>query len=66
MSWRPRTYGDETAAAIDRALKDLIASAFETARNVLMNNRQLLDDGTGELLAHELSVSRISKNWLRA
>jgi cell division protease FtsH len=53
MSWRPRAYGDETAAAIDRALKDLIASAFETARNVLMNNRQLLDDGAGELLAHE-------------
>jgi cell division protease FtsH len=53
MSWRPRTYGDETAAAIDRALKDLIASAFETARGVLLNNRQLLEDGAGELLAHE-------------
>ncbi|HTP76792.1 MAG TPA: ATP-dependent zinc metalloprotease FtsH [Rhizomicrobium sp.] len=55
-SWRPRTYGDETAAAIDRALKDLIQSAFETARGVLSHNRQLLEDGAAELLAHETLV----------
>ena len=51
--WRPRTYGDETAALIDRALKDLVASAFETARRVLETNRKLLEDGAADLLAHE-------------
>src|SRR6185437_7652789 len=34
-SWRPRGYGDETAAAIDRALKLLVAQAFDTATAVL-------------------------------
>lgn len=52
-AWRPRTYGDETAAAIDRALKDLLAKAFETSRAVLMANRKLLETGAAELLAHE-------------
>jgi cell division protease FtsH len=52
-SWRPRSYGDATAAAIDQALKALIASAFETAREVLERNRQILDEGAVDLLAHE-------------
>ena len=61
-SWRPRSYGDETAAAIDRALKALVASAFETARDVLERNRQILNEGAAELLAHEtLSQTDLEK-----
>jgi len=52
-AWRPRGYGDETAAAIDQALKALVAEAFATARTVLENNRSLLESGAIELLAHE-------------
>lgn len=52
-SWRQRSYGDETAAAIDRALKALIASAYETAREVLERNSQILAEGAADLLAHE-------------
>jgi cell division protease FtsH len=52
-SWQPRAYGDETAAAIDRALKALITQAFQTARGVLERNRALLESGATELLAHE-------------
>ncbi|MGZ6021733.1 MAG: ATP-dependent zinc metalloprotease FtsH [Rhizomicrobium sp.] len=70
MSWRPRTYGDETAALIDRALKDLVASAFETARRVLENNRKLLEDGAAELLAHETlgqaDLEKYAKRLVRA
>lgn len=61
-SWRPRNYGDETAAAIDRALKSLVANAFETARSVLERNRQVLGDSAADLLAHEtLTQSDLEK-----
>ena len=61
-SWRPRGYGDETAAAIDRALKLLVAQAFDTATAVLARNRKLLESGAADLLAHEtLGPSDLAK-----
>ncbi|MEI9992021.1 MAG: ATP-dependent zinc metalloprotease FtsH [Rhizomicrobium sp.] len=54
MSWRPRAYGDETATAIDSALKALVAQAFQVARGILERNRALLEAGAADLLAHEI------------
>jgi cell division protease FtsH len=51
--WRPRTYGDGTAEAIDHAVKDLVEQAFRTAREILERNRPVLETGARELLARE-------------
>ncbi len=52
-SWRPRSYGDGTADAIDRVVQKLIDDAFQTAGSILTRNRSILDAGARELLAHE-------------
>jgi cell division protease FtsH len=51
--WRPRTYGDGTAEAIDHVVKGLIEDAFQRARAILERNRSILDAGARELLARE-------------
>jgi cell division protease FtsH len=51
--WRPRTYGDGTAEAIDHVVKDLIDEAFKTARTILERNRSTLDASAKELLTRE-------------
>jgi cell division protease FtsH len=51
--WRPRTYGDGTAEAIDHVVKDLIDQAFQTARGILERNRAILDASARELLNRE-------------
>ena len=51
--WRPRSYADGTAEAIDRAVKNLIEEAFGTARSILERNRETLDACARELLARE-------------
>jgi cell division protease FtsH len=51
--WRPRTYGDGTAEAIDHVVKDLIDRAFQTARAILERNRSILDASARELLSRE-------------
>ena len=51
--WRPRTYGDGTAEAIDHVVKDLIDGAFNTARTILERNRSILDASAKELLTRE-------------
>jgi cell division protease FtsH len=51
--WRPRTYGDGTAEAIDHAVKNLIDAAFQAARGILEQNRPILDASARELLARE-------------
>jgi cell division protease FtsH len=51
--WRPRTYGDATAEAIDHAVKALIDDASNTARQILERNRSILDAAARELLARE-------------
>jgi cell division protease FtsH len=51
--WRPRTYGDGTAEAIDHVVKDLIEGAFKTARTILERNRSILEASAKELLTRE-------------
>jgi cell division protease FtsH len=51
--WRPRTYGDGTADAIDHAVKQLVEAAFVTARGILERSRPVLDACARELLARE-------------
>jgi cell division protease FtsH len=51
--WRPRSYGDGTAEAIDRAVKGLVDEAFQTARGILERNRSILDASARELLSRE-------------
>ena len=51
--WRPKTYGDGTAEAIDEAVRKLIDDAFTTARGVLAHNQALLERSAKDLLAHE-------------
>jgi hypothetical protein len=51
--WRPRTYGDGTAEAIDHVVKNLIDQAFQTARGILERNRAILDASARELLNRE-------------
>jgi len=51
--WRPRQYGEQTAAAIDAAVRGLVESAFERAAAILRTHRALLDEAAAELLARE-------------
>ena len=51
--WRPRSYADGTAEAIDHAVKDLVDGAFQRAVAVLERNRLLLDRSAKELLSKE-------------
>jgi cell division protease FtsH len=53
MEWRPRHYGEATAAAIDDAVRALIETAFSRAVEILTANRALLDSSASELLAKE-------------
>jgi len=52
-SWDRRSYSEETAGAIDRAVREIVERLFERARSVLERNRALLEKGAEELLAHE-------------
>ena len=51
--WRPRNYGEETAGAIDTAVRELIDTAFQRAASILAANRTLLDSAAKDLLAQE-------------
>ncbi len=51
--WRPRNYAEQTAAAIDLAVRDLIDAAFKSAVSILSANRALLDDAAERLLTRE-------------
>ena len=51
--WRPRSYGEETAAAIDDAVRALIDEAFHGAVAILTAHRGLLDRAATDLLAKE-------------
>ncbi|ABO60155.1 MULTISPECIES: ATP-dependent zinc metalloprotease FtsH [Burkholderiaceae] len=51
--WRPRQYGEETATAIDTAVRELIEVAFKRASSILTANRTLLGEAAHDLLARE-------------
>jgi cell division protease FtsH len=48
-----REYSDETAAALDRAIRGIIEEAYRQARTTLEMHRSLLDALAAELVAHE-------------
>ena len=51
--WRPRRYSEATSQAMDDAVRALLHAAQERAVTILRDNRDVLDQGAGELLAHE-------------
>lgn len=51
--WRPRQYGEQTATAIDTAVRELMDVAFNRASSILSANRALLDEAADDLLARE-------------
>ncbi|ACC75069.1 ATP-dependent zinc metalloprotease FtsH [Paraburkholderia phymatum] len=51
--WRPRQYGEQTAAAIDAAVRELIETASACAFSILQANRGLLESAARDLLAKE-------------
>jgi cell division protease FtsH len=53
VDWHPRRYGEETATAIDSAVRSLIDTAFENAAALLTANRTLLEKVAKILLAKE-------------
>ncbi len=69
-AWRPRSYSDETAAAIDHAVKGLIDAAYRKAREILERNRSILEDSARELLARETlgaqDLARLTERLSRA
>jgi cell division protease FtsH len=48
-----RLYAEETAREIDVAVRELVDSAFQRARSILVRNRTLLEDSAKDLLAKE-------------
>jgi cell division protease FtsH len=48
-----RNYSEETAEAVDRAVRQLVDGAFQTAFGVLQQNRSLLDRTAAALLETE-------------
>ena len=51
--WRPRHYGEQTADAIDAAVRELVDGAFQRATAILAANRAILERTAAELLAKE-------------
>jgi cell division protease FtsH len=48
-----RDYSDETAAAIDEEVRQLVEQAYTRAKNVLLENRQVLDQLAQMLIEKE-------------
>ena len=53
QEWRPRQYSEQTAAAIDAAVHDLVESAFNRSRAILQANMPVLREAARELLKEE-------------
>jgi cell division protease FtsH len=51
--WRPRSYGEATAASIDHAVRTLIDSSYNLAARILALNEALLRKTAAQLLDHE-------------
>ncbi|GIK49832.1 MAG: ATP-dependent zinc metalloprotease FtsH [Alphaproteobacteria bacterium] len=59
--WRPRRYSDDTAAAIDAAVRALVDQAFKRAVEILSARRALLDRAASALLEKEtLSAEQLA------
>ncbi|MFC5437632.1 ATP-dependent zinc metalloprotease FtsH [Rhodanobacter umsongensis] len=55
-AWTPRTYGEQTAAAIDKAVRELIDTAFLQARTILARERAALESAA-DVLLHDETIS---------
>lgn len=53
-TWAPRTYSEQTAAVIDKAVRELVDNAFLRARAILAGERGVLDTAASELLHDEI------------
>jgi cell division protease FtsH len=53
VDWRPRSYGEDTATAIDHAVKTLIDHAYTLAGRILAANEALLRKFADQLLDRE-------------
>jgi cell division protease FtsH len=51
--WQPRAYGDETAVAIDRAVREQIDEGYKLAVAILAANRDLVLRSAARLLESE-------------
>lgn len=51
--WRPRRYSETSAAAIDKAVHQLIDAALAQAAGILAGERSVLDGAAAELLSRE-------------
>ncbi len=61
IDWQPRQYGEETATAIDDAVRDLVDGAYARARAILVANEKVLREAARVLLEKEtLSAAEIS------
>ncbi|MCP1375273.1 ATP-dependent zinc metalloprotease FtsH [Dyella lutea] len=52
-AWQPRRYSEASAAAIDRAVRELVEQAFMRARAILVRDRDALERVAEALLARE-------------
>ncbi len=53
MDWQPRNFGEDTATAIDKAMRELVDGAYERARAILARNDDLLRQNARRLLQNE-------------
>jgi cell division protease FtsH len=53
VNWQPRRYSEETAGKIDQAVREIVERAFSSAVAILQQNREILNAGAKDLLAHE-------------
>jgi cell division protease FtsH len=61
-----RDYSEDTAIRIDKEVKDLVESAYDTARTLLSNNLQVLHDMAKALLERETIVQEDIRNIIEA
>jgi cell division protease FtsH len=51
--FQERSYSEDTAREIDRAVRDIVQSAFQETVHLLTQHRSLLEEGAGLLLERE-------------
>ena len=61
-----RDYSEDTAIRIDKEVKDLVESAYDTARTLLSDNLQVLHDMAKALLERETIVQEDIRNIIEA
>jgi glyoxylase-like metal-dependent hydrolase (beta-lactamase superfamily II) len=60
---RVHPYGEQTARAIDCAIREIVGRAFRSARGILERNRALLEGSARELLERETLSEAELQPW---